>query len=921
MSGERSILVGRASECDVLAELAAAVLEGRSQVLVVTGERGIGKSALLGFLVDHCTGLGLARAAGVESETQLPFAGLHQLCAPFLDHLSSLPAPQQEALALAFGLRQGPPPDRFRVGLAVLTLLSKVAGKRPLLCVVDDVQWLDEVSVQTMEFVARRLTAEHIGMVFALRLPHHDRRCEGLPELAVRPLRPWDAAALLQSVVAGSVPPRIRDRIVAESRGNPQAVLEFCRGASAAELVYWGSEQRLGTPALHRLETDFIRQMHGLPELSRRFLLAMAAEPAADVPLLERAAERLGIATESATAAAEASGLIELGASIAFRHPVMRSAVYQAANPAERRVVHRALAEATDAAQDPDRRAWHRARATVGPDEAVASELEGSVDRAITQGGLAAAAIFLESAASLTPDPRRRILRLLGAAQMKVNAGALDEATAILLDVEECPLDDGLRARIELLRIQGSKAINDGVEAVPALVAAARRLESVEPRLARDAYLDVLASTVFVGRPSAGTQAVQLAESALQMPRPIAPERRDVLLEALALRITQGYLPAAELSMRAARAFATEGLAFNDALHFAGLAAATASSLWDDSTWTELTRRHLEAARDTGALSALPLALNARALSLLFAGELAAASSLVSETRTVLEVTGTDLPPYGELALGAVRGNPERAEPLIQGCLDDGLARGERVCIVVALWARAVLCNGLSRYSEALDAAQAAATDPLTLGPPQWALGELVEAAVHSGELIVAREGMEKLSAMAHASGTHWALGVEASRHAMLSEGVAAETLFRAGIAHLSQTTVHFESARAQLLYGEWLRRQGRPSHARAPLRSAYEAFSGMGADAFAQRAWHELDAAGEKPRNPALGNVTLFTPQEGQIAKFAAKGFTNGEIGAMLFISPRTVEWHLRNVFSKLGVNSRRELRRTLPPLLEREA
>src|SRR3954469_7770288 len=450
-SRSRPGLLGRGRERETLTSLVAAVKAGRSRSLVLRGEAGIGKTALLEFLLDHAAGCRVGRATGVESEMELAYAGLHQLCGPYLERLDGLPSPQRDALATAFGLRPGPAPDRFLVGLAVLTLLSQVAEELPLLCVVDDAQWLDRASMQTLEFVARRLRVESVAMVFAVRESDEEPVLTGLPELAVHGLSSRDAGGLLNTSVPGALDAGVRDRILAESHGNPLALLELPRGLSATELAFGAVGAAGATPLVHRLEQGFLRQLTPLPRQSRRLLLAAAAEPVGDVPLLWRAVKRLGIRPEAASAA-EAAGLIELRDRARFRHPLVRSAVYRSATPAERREVHRALADVTDVRVDPDRRAWHRARAAVGPDEDIAAELERSAGRAFSHGGLAAAAAFLERAATLTPDPARQVGRSLDAAQAKVHAGAFDDASALLATADEGSLGDAGRARIDLLR-------------------------------------------------------------------------------------------------------------------------------------------------------------------------------------------------------------------------------------------------------------------------------------------------------------------------------------------------------------------------------------------------------------------------------------------------------------------------------------
>jgi DNA-binding CsgD family transcriptional regulator len=630
------------------------------------------------------------------------------------------------------------------------------------------------------------------------------------------------------------------------------------------------------------------------------------------VALLRRATERLGIEFDAARAA-EAAGLIELGDWVRFRHPLVRSAVYRSATPAERRGVHGALAEATDPDVDSDRRAWHRSRSVVGPDEEVAAELERSAGRALAHGGWAAAAAFLQQATALTADPALRVRRSLDAAQAKLHAGQLDDAAALLATAETGPLAVAERARADLLRAQLAFVADRGNEALPRLLAAAHQLEPLDPQSARDTYLDALSAALFAGRLAAGPGAREVAEAARAAARLDAPRKDDVLLEGLAVLFTEGYEPAVPLLRQAVRAFVSEDLTVDEGLRFAWLAAATAASLWDDDSWDVLTRRHLTATREAGALSALPLALNTRCVVQVFTGDLASAESSVQEAESVTDLTMSRLAPYGAVGLLALRGLPEQAEPLFRNCLADVVSRGEGVGVNMVQWARSVLYNGLGRYGDALRAAQEAAADPLELGPPKWALAELVEAGARWGDTAAATAALAELSTMTRASGTDWALGIEASRRALVSTGDAAERLYREGIERLGRTHVRVDLARARLLYGEWLRRVGRRVDARAQLRTAHEELAAMGVTAFADRAHRELLATGETARKRTVETFAELTAQEAHIARLATGGLTNPEIGAMLFISPRTVEWHLRKVFTKLGVRSRRELRRTL--------
>jgi DNA-binding CsgD family transcriptional regulator len=909
-------LRGRRRECDTLSELLVAARRGHSQVLVLRGDAGIGKTALLDVLVERAAGGRIARAAGVESEMDLDYAGLHQLCGPFLHRLRDLPPPQRDALGAAFGLRAGNAPDRFLLGLAVLTLLSEVAEQDPLVCVIDDAQWLDSSSAQTLEFVARRLGAEPVVMVFAVRTVDDEPGLVGLPELELRGLSSVDAAALLEAAVPGPLDPRIRDRILAECDGNPLALLELPRALTATELAV-GAPGAAGTTSgpAGRLEQAFVRQLTPLPRQSRRLLLTAAAEPVGDVTVLWRAAGRLGIGTDAATAA-ESSGLIAWGDRVRFRHPLVRSAVYRAADPAERREIHRALAEVTDPELDPDRRAWHRARAAVGTDEDVAGELERAADRALASGALGAAGAFFAAAAPLTPDPVRRARRTLAAATAKATAGAYDDASSLLAIAEAGPLGEAGHARVDLLRAQIADNSGHRNQALPLLLAAARRLEAVEPDRARETYLEALAAGLFVGRlgPAPAADLVQVAAAARVAPRPSTPGRSDRLLDAMAVLVTDGYTGAAPLLHRALGAFGGEGMTQREELHGSGAAVVASVLLWDDACWDALSRRQLQGVRRSGAVGLLSGALATRALFEIQSGNLAVAASLLAEREWVGDVIGDADPwtPVADAWLAAVRGEEERADVLILDGSTIATERGHEADLQMLQTARAVLCNGLGRYEDALVAALEAIPEPSGVTTTSWALAEAVEAGVRSGNRTVAARACAQLAVQARAGGSDWALGVLAARTALLHED-AADELFPEAIERLSRTRMRVELGRTHLLYGEWLRRQGRRVDARAQLRTAYELLTAMGVEAFADRAHRELLATGEAVRKRTVETQVGLTAQEAHIARLAGEGLTNPEIAAQLYLSPRTVEWHLRKVFTKVGISTRRQLRRSL--------
>jgi AAA ATPase domain len=480
-------LAGRGAQGARLDRLLSDARAGQSAVLVLRGEPGIGKTALLSYAAEGAGGFQVAWAAGVESEMELPFAGLHQLCGPMLGSLGRLPPPQRDALGTAFGLTRGARPDHFLVGLAVLSLLSDTAEERPLLCLIDDAQWLDRSSAQVLAFVARRLQAESVVLLFAEREPGELDQLAGLPDMPLPGLPDDCARELIASAISGPLDDRVRDRILAEARGNPLALIELPHELSPVKLAGgFGLPDALPLPG--RIEASFRRRVQRLPTDTQRLLLVAAAEPTGEPALLWRAAGMLGIPAE-AVGPAEADGLLELGAQVAFRHSLLRSAVYRAAAADERQSAHLALAKATDAEIDPDRRAWHRAHATFVPDEDVAQELERSAGRAQARGGLAAAAAFLERAAALTSDRGRRARRALGAARATLLAGAPQEALRLLTTAAAGPLGDFDRAMLQRLRGQIALDLRRGGEAVPLLLDAASQLEPLDPALARETYL------------------------------------------------------------------------------------------------------------------------------------------------------------------------------------------------------------------------------------------------------------------------------------------------------------------------------------------------------------------------------------------------------------------------------------------------
>ncbi|WP_232783732.1 helix-turn-helix transcriptional regulator [Mycobacteroides franklinii] len=892
---------------------------GPSRMLVLRGEAGVGKTALLRYALDKALGFQIARTAGIESEMELAFAGLQQFCAPLSKHLGAIPGPQREALDIAFGAHSGPPPDRFLVGLAVLSLLAAAAEHQPVLAVIDDAQWLDRVSLQTLAFVTRRLGGEPVAMLFAVR-DDADDELSGLPELAVRGLRAADASALLNSAIPGLLDERVRDRVVAETQGNPLALLELPRDMTTEELA-GGFGRPDGGRLAGQIEQTFLRRVQQLPMHTQTLLLVAATDPLGDVALLARAAEYLGISMD-AIAPAEAVHLVELNTLVRFRHPLVRSAIYVSANPLERRRIHGALAHATDPATDPDRRAWHRAHAAAGTDEAIASELEQSASRAQARGGILAAAAFLQRATELTADPAARGRRALSAAQSKYDAAAFDAARELLGVANMAPLDPLARARAARLRAKitfaesrvgafGATSVSD---AAVGLVEAAKGLESLDDNLARETYLDAVGAAMYGGRLCPRGGAVEVAEPARLAPAGSEPARpADLLLDGLAMRITYGATASAQtlrdaLTLIRREADRPENTSWMEQAFPIALESAT-HEVWDDDMWHHLAIRAVHIAREVGALSILPAALIYRAGMHVHTGELDAAAELVQEANAISAATGHAPIRYHSLILAAWRGTEPAAIRLMDDAMRDGAARGEGRLLGAMGYGASVLNNSLGRYDLAFLAARRACEHE-DLGLYSWCLVELIEAAVRCGEHETAVKALDQLEERTQAGESDWCHGMVARSRALLAVDQDAETHYREAIQRLSNTRISVHLARAQLIYGEWLRRCNRRKDARTELKAAHASFVSMGTAAFAERAERELRATGAKVRKRSASSEEALTAQEAQIARMAGEGMTNQEIAAQLFISSHTVEWHLRKVFAKRGITSRRQLR-----------
>jgi DNA-binding CsgD family transcriptional regulator/tetratricopeptide (TPR) repeat protein len=902
-------LIGRADECRQIDRLVEGARGGHSGVLVVRGEAGIGKSALLEYAVASASGFQVLRAIGVESEMELPFAGLHQLYARMLERLALLPQPQQDAMRTALGLATGGPPDRFLIGLGLLGLLADTSEKAPLLCVVDDAQWLDEASTQALAFAARRLFAEQVCVVLGTRSVPDE--LTGFPQLAVQGLSDRDAGALLASVLSAPLDERVRHRVIAEAHGNPLALLEWPHGLTAAELGSGLSTPDL-PPLTSRIEEGYRQRVADLPRPTRRFLTLAAAEPTGDALLVWRAALRLGV--EGDAAPAIEAGLIEVGATVQFRHPTVRAAAYRAASIDERRDAHWALADATDASVDPDRRAWHLALAADGPDEDVAVELERCAARAQARGGLAAAAAFLKRAVALSSDPARRAPRALAAAQASLEAGAFDEALGLLSMAKEETLDEVQTATAELLRGEIAFAGNMGSAAPPLLLQAAKSFEPLDVVVARETYLDAWGAALFAGRLATDGGLLKVSRAARAAPPPAGSQRpSDLLLDSLAILVSEGLEPSAQLLREATRGFLDPPSPAQPNFRWGWLTTIPSNVLWDEDSWHAINARQLQEARDAGALARLPIDLTAWAVLVAWRGDFEAAAVAIAEAESVTEATGTRFGPYAALLLAALRGREVDAVPMIESVVRDASAEGQGIAVQWAEWVNAILSNGLGRHDEALASAQHAAEEMPHLFVSAWALPELIEAAVRSERTEVADDALEHLTGVTSTAGTAWGLGIQARSRALVCEGEVADGLYLEAIDLLGSTRLRPELARAHLLYGEWLRREKRRVDARMHLRAAYDELNAIGMEAFAERARRELAATGETVRNRSIPTILDLTPQETQIAEMAGEGRTNREIGTQLFISAHTVEYHLKKVFTKLDVTSRTQLREGL--------
>ncbi|SDJ00262.1 regulatory protein, luxR family [Lentzea albidocapillata subsp. violacea] len=860
-------LLGRDDEIRCLDGMLTAARDGRGGALVLRGEAGMGKSALLGHVRESAAGFRVLEASGSEFETELPFAALHQLCVPLMDSLSG---PHREALEVAFGLASGKP-DVLRIGMATLELLG---GGGPVLCLLDDAHWLDEASAQVFAFLGRRLASEPAVLVFAARRPWARSRLDELPGLELRGLDDAEARALLASGPAAVVDDKVRERLLAEARGNPLALLELPKAGGFA------LPDVASVP--NRIERSFQERAGRLPADARLLLTVAGAEPTGEPQLLWAAAAELGIDVASAWVEAEASGLVSISARVRFCHPLARSAVYLAASPAQRQAVHLALASATDPLTDPDRRVWHRAQAGTGPDDSLAAELERSADRARSRGGVAAAAAFLERAAALSLSAGPRAARTLAAAQAKLDAGAVDVAAELLTTFPaDDPRADLLRGRIAFVR----NKTNDGPSFV---LSAARRMTGAA---ARDGVLDALEIALAFGRPSGVLDAVVREARGL--------DRGSDALEALVLLADEGHEAAVPLLQRV---FSGDDQVWT---RHPALATMLAGELWDTEVHSSVTGWLMKTGQQAGSPFVLRLGLAQRAVGAVITGEFGKAVSAIAEEEAIADALG--MPPlrYSRLHLAAFRGQEQEVLAETEHSLREASRRAG--CLIANThWASAVLHNGLGDYPVALAAAREAVA-PGDLYLAGMALPELIEAAVRCGETAVAAEALEDLVSRTSPCETSWAAGVAAYSHALVT---GEEESFVTALRQLGSSTARPHLARAHLVYGEWLRRAGRRVDARTQLRTAHDLLSSIGMEAFAARAALELQATGEVARSRSAQATDELTMQETHIARLVATGATSKEVAARLFLSPRTVDAHLRNIFRKVGINSRRQLR-----------
>ncbi len=911
-SGATSLL-GRDRELGRLLTLIRRARDGQSGALVLSGEAGVGKTALLDRVVDLAeSDVRIERMVASESELELTYAGLQLMCGHMMSAAANLPVPQREALETVFGLRDSGVPNPLVVGLAVQGLLTQVAGDNALLCIVDDAQWLDEVSARAVASVARRLGSERIAVVMAMR--NVAGQFADLPQLLVEGLGDNDARELLRLALHGAIDHRVRDQLITESRGNPLALRELPGTLSPADLA--GGFALVGSvPLQSRIEQSLLARLEPLPPPTRMLLLLAAADPTGDPGLLWRSSAMLGLGPDNLDAAQQADALVVVGSRVRFRHPLIRSAVYQAASPEDRRAVHAALADATYVARDPDRRAWHRASATVAPDENVAVDLEQSAERARARGGVAANAAFLERAAELSPAASQRAERLIAAAVAKLDAGAPESALRLVDSARDLPLTPLQEALIDRLRARAGYALRRDRSAPRQLLRAAQDLEPHDEALARDTYMEALSAAMYGGRLGEPGAVADVAGAILTATADDQSERaQDLLLRGQALLCAQGLEAALPTLRRAVSAFMKQP-ANPFELRWVWFCSRAAQDVWDADALRTLAERQVQAARAEGVLTVLPMALSLLLAARGLDGDLDAADAICDEIDAIVSVTGHPLPLFGRISVAAYRGHVEEVERGARQLRAEAYARGEGYALTIVNFAEAVVYNGAGRHRDALASAREELPHSHELGHAMRVLLEVVEAASRTGERAVAEESAERLVSVTRPVGeSDWALASVALAKAQLCERDESEVLYREAIDRFDRVQIPMLKWRSQLLYGEMLRRLNRRVDARVQLRAAYEGLSACGMEGFAERAYRELKATGEKVRARKSDTPDELTDQELNVAQLARDGLTNRDIGGRLFISAHTAEWHLRKVFVKLGIKSRTELRTALP-------
>ncbi len=907
-------LLDRQAERAAIDRVLASARDGFSATLVIRGSAGVGKTALLGYAADSAADMRVCGVTGIETEIGMAFAALHQLLVPFLDGIGKLPIPQRLALRVAFGMEQGPAADRFLVGLAVLTLLARAAEDQPVLCLIDDGQWLDAESAQVLAFVARRLYADRVGMVITVSEPAPPRAFERLPAVLVGGLPAGEAGQLLRAAAGAPVDDRVVARILADTEANPLALIEVGTEFTAEELA--GQAVLPGPmPLTRRVADRFLRQAEGLEPATRAFLLLAAAEAGGDRAVLWWAAREDGIDADRAAAEAESAGLIELSArSVRFRYPLIRSAAYQGATDRDRRRAHLLLSAATNPGRDPDLRAWHRGAAATGPDEGAAAELEAAAVRVQARGGYAARAALLRRAVELTADDDRSAGRELALARAELMGGhpgtardLVDAALPRLGDQEARGLAQRLRG--EILFAQGHAAESAQV------LAGAARLLSHDQDAARETMATAMRAAIWAGP----AQSREIAAAAAALPRPARSQAKvaDLLLGGYTARFTAGYNAAIAPLRAALSLLRSEELDPVTGLPWYGMGAMAAGSLWDADSLLDITGRFVRAARARGVLVVLPVALELRAVAECVIGQLAEAQDRWTEVREIMAASSgpqiLSMDSRSEGLVLAYTGRVAEARTAGTAQIQESTAYGQdgRADVGRAIVARADLYAG--NYDAAVAGGTTVARHDLAF-TAEGILPELIEAACRSDRQGEARSAFRILSERARAVRTPWALGVRARCAALLADGDRAEEAYLEAIGHLEHSRAAVDLARAHLQYGQWQRRAKRRRDARGELRTAYDMFDAMGAEEFAACAAAELRAAGEPARARTPASTLDLTPQEARVAGLAAEGVTNNQIAAQLFISPRTVDYHLGKVFRTLGVSSRGQLARLLP-------